>query len=195
MFDISTRQIIHDCLAHEENTDMKRFIAVITLAFAVFSMTQSAFAQNELDALVIESTIWGAAANSENPETILDYLNRYPDGHYADDARQRFDDLKNKQWEAIMNALSSERLSGINRIQAYEQAYDDFQMKFSDSESLLLADQKFEEMIIKNREQRIRDMKSALLSGLVLLFGMCVFGFLFVVVIDRLFQKFAPKTS
>ena len=146
-------------LHQKENTEMKRFIAIITLAFAVFSMTQPAFARNESDALLIESTTWGAAAYSENPEIIRDYLNRYPDGLYTDDARQRLDDLERKQWEAIMDALTSKRFSGITRTQAYEQAYDDLQMKFPDSEFLLLADQRQWEAITD-------DLSSALLYGI-----------------------------
>ena len=157
---------------------MKRFIAVITLAFAVFSMTQPAFARNELDTLVIESTIWGAVAYSENPEIIRDYLNRYPDGLYTDDARQRLDDLEGKQWEAVKDALASKRFSGIKSTKSYEQAYDDLQMKFPDSEFLLLVDQGVEEIRL-NMEQRIKERNEAWKEvSIFLLFAFIIYLFI-----------------
>ena len=79
---------------------MKQFLAAITLVFGLFTISQSVLAHTGSESLLIESIRWTVIASGKNPREIRKYLEQYPNGTYAIDARQLLGDLEKKLWES-----------------------------------------------------------------------------------------------
>ena len=108
---------------------MKQFLATITLVFGLFIIPQSVLAYTTgSEALLIESTRWTIVASAKNPGEIRKYLEQYPDGTYAVDARQLLGDLEEKLWETAND-------SGTIH------AYENFRTQFPNSDFVPIANQ------------------------------------------------------